>query len=197
MASVVEICNRALQKLGANRIISLTDNSKNARSCNVAYGPVRLAELRAHDWNFSIKRVQLAADVIPPEFGRGNAFQLPSDFLRLLNPDPVQNLSARDRNILDVDWQIEGKKIFTNDQAPLQLRYVADVTDPNTMDPLFREALSAKLAFELCEEITQSNQKKTDATAAYKEAIQIARRVNAIENIAAEPPTDTYITVRA
>jgi hypothetical protein len=60
--SVVEICNRALQKLGAARITSLTQDTPNARSCNVAYNVLRKAELRSHPWSFAIKRAELAAD---------------------------------------------------------------------------------------------------------------------------------------
>ena len=158
MASVVEICNRALQKLGAARIVDITDNSKNARSCNTAYNPTRLKELRRHTWNFAIKRASLPASVTPPLFDYRFAYPLPTDFLRLLAPDPISNRE-------DIEWVIEGNTIVTNDSAPLQIRYVADITDPNLMDPLFREAVSADLAMELCEEITQSNEKKAAARA--------------------------------
>lgn len=190
MASTVQICNRALQKLGANIIISLTDNSVSARACNAAYEPVKLAELRMHTWNFAIKRAQLSATIPSPLFAKANAFPVPNDFLRLLPPDPDHNLNC-------LDWQIEGRQILTNDTAPLEVRYIYNVTDPNEMDALFREALSAKLAMELCEQLTQSNTKMDAIAKSYEAIIQMARKTNAIENIAAEPPTDTWITVRA
>ncbi len=190
MASTVQICNRALQKLGANIIISLTDNSPSARACNAAYEPVKLAELRGHTWNFAIKRAQLSATIPAPLFGRQNAFPVPNDFLRLLPPDP-------DLNLNDLDWQIEGRQIITNDDAPINVRYVYNVTDPNEMDALFREALATKLAMELCEKLTQSNTKGDSLKADYRDIIAMARKTNAIENIAAEPPTDQWITVRA
>ena len=41
MASVVSICNSALNQLGAASITALTDNSKNARLCNERYETVR------------------------------------------------------------------------------------------------------------------------------------------------------------
>lgn len=189
MASEVDICNRALQKLGAERIQSLAQDHRNARACAAAYESVRDAELRAHPWSFSVKRAQLAADSDAPSFGRANAFQLPADCLRLLSPYPEDNLNS-------LDWQIEGRAIYTDDDAPLEIRYVAQITDPNVMDVLFREALAAKLALELCEELTQSNTKKQLLKQDYKEAILEARRTNAIERVSAEPPEDTWITVR-
>lgn len=189
MASVVGICNRALQKLGAAPITSLSENSKNARACNLAFEPVKLAELRSHPWNFAITREELAADATEPAWGRANSFTLPSDFVRLLPSYPEDNLN-------DLDFQIEGKKILTDEDAPLYIRYIYDVTDPNEMDALFREALSCKLALELCEEITQSNSKKEAVSKEYEFCIKQAKRSNAIENVAQEPPEDTWVTVR-
>lgn len=190
MASEVEICNRALQKLGAKRIVSLSDDSVNARACNNAYTVLRDAELRAHPWNFAITRIQLAADSTAPAFGRARAFTLPSDCLRILPPYPEQNIN-------DLDWIVEGRKIYSNDSAPLNIRYIYRVTDPNEMDSLFRELLSARMADELCEEITQSNTKKEQLARDYRKNLLEARRSNAIEKVAEEPPEDSWITARA
>ena len=41
MASVVDICNGALNQLGASTILTLTEDSKNARLCNARYTQVR------------------------------------------------------------------------------------------------------------------------------------------------------------
>ncbi len=189
MASKVEIANRALQKLGAKRIVSLDDDSVTARACNVAFEPVKLSELRKHPWTFSIQRFSLPADSPAPDFGPQNSFTLPPGYLRLVPPDPQYNMD-------NLDWTIEGRKIFTNDSAPLLMRCVVDVTDPNLMDALFREVLSASLALELCEQLTQSNTKKADITAEYKYIVAEARRTNAIERPAILPPDDSWITVR-
>lgn len=189
MASEVEICNRALQKLGAKRITALTEDSVNARACNAAYATLRDALLRAHPWVFAIDRAELAADSTAPDWGRANAFQLPSDFIRLLRPYPEDNS-------LDLDWQIEGQKIYSDDSDPIYIRYIKRVTDPNLMDPLFREALSTKIAFEVCEEITQSNEKKSQLREDLKTAIAEARKANAFEQVSADPPEDTWITAR-
>lgn len=190
MSSEVEICNRALQKLGALRISALTDDNDSARACNLAYGPCRDDELRAHPWSFAIARQSLAADATAPAFGRANAFQLPSDCLRLLPPYPEDNE-------WNLDWLVEGRKVYTDDDAPLKVRYIKLETDPNVFDSTFREALAARLAMELCEPITQSNTKWDRAEADYRRAIRQARRVNAIEGPSDEPPTDPWITVRA
>jgi len=189
MATKVEIANRCLQHLGAKRIVSLDEDSRNGRSVSAAFEPIKLAELRKHPWSFAARRVQLAEDSTPPAFGKTTSYTLPADFVRLLNPDP-------DFNFNDLDWQIEGRKLLTNDTGPLNFRYIYDVTDPNEMDPLFRETFSAALALALAEEITQSNSKIANIEALYTKSITEAKKANAFERVALQAPTDPWITIR-
>lgn len=190
MASQTDICNRALQKIGATRISSLNEASVNARALSTMYDSVRDSELRAHPWNFAIQRATLAADSSAPDWGRGAAFELPSDFLRILPDYPETADNTR-------DWQIEGRKIYTNSsQGPLYLRYVARVTDTSLYDPLFVEALAARLALELCELLTQSNLKKAAAAQEYKTTIDVARKANAFDNAPVKPWDDEWVTIR-
>ena len=186
MASDVEICNRALQKLGSARITSLSDDSPEANAVNACFEILRDAEYRKHPWNFAIKRAQLAADTTDPLFGPAAQYPLPSDFIRLLPS-----------NDSDLDWRIENGAIVTDWGAPLEIRYIYKVTDPNKMDILFRESLSTMIALELCEKLTQSNTKKEGLRVDYKQIISDAKKTNAIENIAQDPPDDSWVTERA
>jgi hypothetical protein len=188
MTSVVDICNIALQKLGASRIVSLTQDTDNARECNLLYEQARDSELRAHPWNFAIKRAQLAASGTPA-FGYSSAYQLPADCLRLLPPDKHLNFS-------DLDWQIEGRSILTDDTGALDVRYIYRVTDPNQFDASFVELLACRLAEGLCEKITQSNSKGQQIRADKITAMREARRNNAFENSSQEAPEDTWLSVR-
>jgi hypothetical protein len=187
--SVVSICNKALQRLGAARITSLTEDSSNARNCNLCYEDIRDEELRAHVWNFAKKRATLAADATAPDFDYLYAFPLPSDCLRPLPPKRVA-----------LDWVIENHQgrpaILTNDGNSIELTYIARITDPTVFDPLFVKALAMSMAEHMCEDITQSNSKKADAKADRKEALAIARRTNAMENISQEPVEDPWLTAR-
>lgn len=189
MASVTEICNRALQKLGAKRITSIDENSTAAIELRTAYEPVRDACLMEHRWGFAIKRAQIAADSPAPTWGRENSFSLPEDCLLVLPPYP------EDDNIYR-DWVIENRKILTDDAAPLYLRYVKKVSDPNEMDVLFREAFATKLAFELCEKITQSNTKKESLRLDYEEIITTAKKQSAIQSVPIKSVDDTWIATR-
>ena len=149
--SNVAIANRALQKLGAKRIESLTENSPNARSMNAAFAIVRDAELRRYTWSFAIKRASIAADGAGPEWNDWNRYGLPNDFIALIRDDETDTF---------MDWKIEGLYILSADASPLKIRYLAQIDDPTFYDPVFVGAFSMKLASETCEEITQSTSKR-------------------------------------
>jgi len=170
--------------LGAARIVSLTEDTKNARECNTAYAALRDAELRRHPWSFAVARAKLAPSATGPVFGPAYQYPLPSDCLRILPSNTVD------------DWQIEGRNLLTDDGTSLELRYVRRIDDPNLFDALFREALSARIAYELCERITQSNTKKQAAKDAYSNAIAEAKKANAIERVSTEFPEDPWLAAR-
>ena len=188
MVAPVDICNLALQKLGEAPITSLDESTPIARQCAAAYEPMRDRELRAHPWSFALKRVTLAADLTAPDFGPTASFTLPADFLRL-HPDHEYEEES--------DWTVEGRKLLSSRAGDaLTLRYIYRVEDTTEFDPLFVDALAARIAWQLCEIVTQSNTKKADARADYQSVIREARAVNAIEKRSAEPPTDDWILVR-
>lgn len=57
----VDIANRGLQYLGASRITSFTQNSKNAAAMAFVYDKLREAELRRNIWKFSLRSAILRA----------------------------------------------------------------------------------------------------------------------------------------
>lgn len=183
MASVIQIANRALTKLGAARIISLGDDNKQSRAVLSCFDDLRDDELRSHRWSFAMRRTSLAADSEAPDFGFTYAYTLPADFLRLdmVNDEFPAVVMDNYIGVETNDYTIEGNKILANMAAPLKLRYIARIEDPNQMDVNFREALSCRIAAELAEDLTQSNQKRELAWNEYKQAVSRAVRTNAIE----------------
>jgi len=188
--SVVDICNRALGFLGAKPINSLNDQSTSARACLLVYECARDSLLREHPWNFAIQRFMLTPDSTAPLFGKAGSYALPTGWLRLLPPDPSENLNDR-------DWIIEGGYILSDDTAPLHVRCVMKIDDPNLFDPSFSDALWAEMAYEMCEQLTQSNTKKEACAAAAKKAVEAAKKVNAIEKVPQVAAEDEWITKRA
>lgn len=179
--TVIDCCNSALQRIGANTILSLSDNSPEARACSVAYDSNRRDELRKHTWNFAVKRVVLAPDATAPVFDFKYAFTIPSDCLRVLRPATA-----------DLDWQVEGRKILTNDSTVLNLRYIADIEDCAQWDASFYNVVAAALAVDIVERLTQSNVKKQNLEKDYDDAVKMARRVDAFEGGPEDAPDDDW-----
>ena len=141
MASVVDICNSALNLLGASTITTLTEDSKNARLCNQRYEPIRDRTFRSHAWNCLTKRVELAKDSASPVIEYTNQYTLPADCLRVLK---VHN-GTTDSIASSIEYAVEGRKIKT-DEGTVFLVYISLVTDPNIYDTFLTEALAAALA---------------------------------------------------
>ena len=177
MASVVNICNSALNLIGASTISALTEDTKNARLCNQRYEPVRNRVFRGHNWNCLIKRVQLAANSTNPVIEYAKSYALPSDCLRVLK---IHN-GTTDSIASDLDYKIEGKNIVT-DETTVYLVYIALDTDPNNYDVYLREAISHQLAADLAYAITNNATLAKNYQVTADERLREARFVDATEN---------------
>lgn len=186
MASQVDICNRALIKLGAGQITSITDNTKAARVLSGLWDTVRQAELSKRFWVFALTRTTMAALGTTPAWGFSYQYQLPTDFLKLaqINDIFIAPGLMDYRNGDDSPYAIEGETLLTDFGAPLKIRYVRDVTDAGTFDALFCDMLAARLAYEACYSITQSREGQNEA----KEDYRASAREASISNAIAKPP---------
>jgi hypothetical protein len=177
MASVVDMCNSALNLLGASTISALTDDSKNARLCNQRYEPVRNRVFRSHAWNCLHKRVQLAQNSTAPVVEYSYAYALPSDCLRVLK---VHNGST-DSIKSDIDYKLEGRNIVTN-EGTVYIIYIAIDTDPNNYDTYLQESISHQLAADLAYAVTNNATLADKYMVRADERLREARFIDATEN---------------
>lgn len=197
MSSDVEIVNLALTKLGASRIMALTDENDSARAANAIYAQVRDAELMAHPWNFAIRRASLAASATAPAFEYDKQFPVPSDFLRLYEifDYPVQ-FPTEDPYFAIESHSDDGLVILTNEASPLKIRYVAKITDEAKYDPLFVQAFACSLALTLCDRKTEHQGKKQMIGQEYDMWLKKAIRTDAIQNPPIPYPESSWINSR-
>ena len=149
MPSVVDICNEAMDLLGAATITALTENSKEARLCNRRFVTVRDSVLRTHTWNVAVTRATLAQDTDPPAFGFTYQYSLPTDpyCLRVLsfwNSNVNNDVAAYDSNVM---FKIEGRKVLSN-EGTCSIIYISRVTDTELYDALLSSTIAHKLASE-------------------------------------------------
>ena len=175
MASVVDICNGALNQLGASTILTLTEDSKNARLCNARYTQVRDSLFRSHLWNCLTKRVELAKDTEVPSWGFSYQFTLPADCLRVVT---ILNY--------DYDYKVEGRKILAN-HGTLKIQYISRVEDPNQYDELLRETISAALSADIAYAVTSSNPVASNMYKLFQDKLREARFVDATEGQSTNP----------
>lgn len=180
----VGIANSALIKVGADRISSLTEDTRRAQLVNAIYEFVRDEVMGAHPWNFSIKRATLAPTSTAPEFGYDYEFDIPNDCLRILvvNDDSY-------------DWISESNKILT-DESSCEVTYIFRNEDESTWDNRFAEAFAWRLARELAYALTQSAALVEVCDKAYQRSISEARSIDGAEGIMKKLEADDWTDSR-
>ena len=165
---------------------------------NLAYEPIRRRELQVRRWRFSIIRDSLPALAAAPNSGYAYQYQLPNDFLRLIEGGDLLTMADLSdyRGAEEALYSIEGQSILTDIGAPLAIRYLRDVTDAASFHPAFVEAFSAALAVATCERITGSSSKLQEVRGLYADAVRDATRANALERASVSMADDTWITGR-
>jgi len=177
MASVVGICNAALTVIGVRKIVSLTEDSEQARVCNLRYADCRDAVLRLFPWTCAAARKSLARDSERPGFGFDYQYQLPTNpwCLRVLTLN--EDAQGESQN----EFVIEGRLLLT-DATSADIRFIKRVDNPAEMDPLLRDAIAAKLASEIAFKLTKgSGELVSLAKQEFALKMQLAQTIDALE----------------
>lgn len=185
MAVDVDICNSALIKLGVEPINALTDNTKQARLCNLRYAPILKAALRTAPWSFAIKRAVLTPTVATLEFGDETVFTQPADCVRVCK---VNEGTER--------YKIEGRTILSDEIDEVELTYVSDAISPTVFDHVFMEAAACMLAADLCYSLTQSQAMVQGLLSMGEWWISQARSYNSQEKTAESFKFDSFLNAR-
>lgn len=185
MASEVGVANIALSHMGEKLISSLDEASSSARILKARIDDVRDTVLRAYPWNFAEERAALAALATAPAWGYDNQYLQPTDclFVRGIEDDLLSNLV----------WKVEGRKILTNEGAPLNILYTKRETDPNQWDSMFAAALGAKLAHETVELITKDAKLKRGLLDNYGRIFAEATSVDSQEGTPPQSPNNPLL----
>lgn len=172
--NLTDLANYALAHIGEPKISSIDDaGSKEARICKQLLTPIIQETLRKHRWNCAIKRATLSELVAVPNHHYTKLYQLPSDFLRLLE------LNGEPAGDSDEFFEIEGKRIAT-DAETAEIRYVANI-ESTQFDPLLIKAVAMELASSIAVPLTAKLELQTQCKNLARMAISEARQIDAIE----------------
>lgn len=142
-----DIVNKALTMVGAAPVISIDDDTNNARILNRVYEIALKSVLAECKWNFATKRSNLSAVVNTLDFndiGEENVYAKPTDMIRIFSTNPVR-----------AQWREEGDYIIS-DSSDLGVRYVYYLDTPSKYPIYFVEAFADKLASDIAYAIVNS-----------------------------------------
>lgn len=145
--SKTDICNKALTLVGASPIVSIDDDTNNARILSRVYEIALRSILSECKWNFATTRTTLSllTDTLPwYDSGETYIYQKPTNMIRVFG--------ASDD---DANWREEGDHIVS-DTSGLGLRYVYYLDTPSKYPASFVEAFVDKLCSDIAYMIVNS-----------------------------------------
>lgn len=176
----VAICNFALGLVAGKLIVTLDDETTEARLCKVSFDQVRDAVLEAKAWTFATRRYVLAPSAEAPLFGWGKQFPLPADVLRVLWCDD----GSGDRRL---DWAREGQAILADVEA-VHLVAIARVEDAALWSPAFAQAMATRLAAELAVPLSENRSLQADLWTLYERKLKEAATLDGMQGRAERFP---------
>ncbi len=140
MFTNVDLCSRALLKLGERPISSFSDGSAAAMLASNLYSGVLNSLLVLHPWDFAKENSRIVYSY-RDDLGRA-VCALPNDCLRVISVDETK------------DYEIIGKNIHTG-LATIHLNYIKQVSESDLPD-YFASLMVLRLAMEFCLPLTEN-----------------------------------------
>lgn len=180
MASDIDNASNALQLIGAKSINSFDDPGAGAAVMKAIYEPTVISLLTRANWGFALKKQSLNKLSQSPLDDFQNAFQIPTDSLKLLKVNPR------------IFYKVYQDKIFC-DADSLNLDYIFRV-ETSLFPAYFNFALQYKLAADAALAVTDDRGKnelyETKFRAAIAEAYASDAQNNPQTPIVSQPFTD-------
>lgn len=149
MPSVVDICNQALIRVGADTIISLGDGTQEAKLCNLWFNTVVEETIAEGMWSSAIFRIALNRTTNVPAFEYDFEYQLPT------NPKVINVLEINENRAGDKKYAIEGDKLLSNESV-VKIKYLGRVDNTELFGPYLTRAIVTRLASELAFPLTSN-----------------------------------------
>lgn len=189
--SEVSICSEALNYLGDDAILDITENTPRARLCNRMFWPTRDEVLQEMKPSFARRRVKLTLSSASPNHEYANAHLLPADYLAMFSTDIPKRIHQGSKK----PWTVEDGKLLS-DESTVNIVYVYRNVNPQSWSQLFNEALKWKMAWKLAHPITGLTSKANEARENYDDALEKASSLDGAEDPSEVFDYDGLVTVR-
>ncbi|SNS15859.1 hypothetical protein [Pseudomonas segetis] len=197
MASVVQICNIALSRIGQTQFIdSLTEQSKAAELCDLHYDACREEVLQAAPWPFAEARVYLA-DIGSPPVNWLYRYRYPTDCLQAQYISlPGMRMPSTELRPKFKVINASGGRAIVADMPQAELVYTVSVEDTTYFPPLFVSALAWRVAAELAMGLQARPENYAAAMQNYSRVIDQAQAQAFNESDEDELPESEFVSVR-
>lgn len=173
MPTETEIANLALQHIGESRIASIDDPlDKVSRTCRVNFNQARDEALQTARWGCAKKQGSLSKLATAPLTKWAAAYQLPVDFLRLIEIDGDDAWMPReyfdrlgDTLVLGRGWDYEDVS------ESIIIEYICRLTDCTRFEPLLVEVVAMLLAMKCARTLTGSDSKAQELRQEYEQVV--------------------------
>jgi hypothetical protein len=152
----IDICSRALTRLGESPISSFDDGSDAATICSNNYAPLKEFILEAHNWYAARVRKKLTKSSDTPANEWRYQYPMPSDLLALR---AVYDTAATGSPAPYKRWELMGGFIQT-DADPIWIEYTTEITEgdmPAYMTELLVVALAAEIAMAVTDQANSAD----------------------------------------
>lgn len=177
MASVeADIANIALGLIGNEGIVSMTENSKEARTCLRFYEQALGEALEAFDWPFArgyARGVAPEGYTLPPGYAYGYVWPTAALAIRGIARD-LQSEPDTDYHIATIDVNGAATRLIHTNKAGSIIVYTRNTRDVGLYSPLFRAAAGANLAQYIAMPLTKDDKKMARAEARFKTLLEQA-----------------------
>lgn len=191
--SEIDICNDAISRVGGKFINSIENPTTHTETLMASkYAKNRRIVLRSAVWNFAQEQrtIPKSSEVIN---GFAAVYPLPNDFIRFLEISDV-GIKPGDSD----QFKLIGGKIGLKYESPdtIDLQYIKDVLTVPTYDPLFIEALSLRLSYEIQYALSGKNTTSDRLLQEYMEALTNAKMIDGQEQKPIRVQRSKWLTAR-
>lgn len=139
----VQVWNMALDLIGQRPVSQEGESTREAETCARNWEQALQIVLARGAWTGARKRATLARVATDPAFGWTAQYELPADFLRVVETNAI-------------DWMVEGGRFLTDaDTADtIELVYITKSPVLDRLHPELIDAIAAELAARICSGLT-------------------------------------------
>jgi len=183
----IDLCSRALIKIGAKSIASFNENCAEAKVSEQLYTPTVEGILSSYPWRFATAQKQLARLNQSPAGDFKYAYALPNDFLRAISAGPV----GIGKGLI---YRIIGTQLHTDSESVL-LTYLFK-PDEGDFPPFFAHMLISVLAAEFCLPLTESTARTEHLHKMATQNLNNAKHIDAQQSVPSSFQDFSLIEVR-